>query len=193
MTVSTPDPLAAALFVMTAFAIAGLLQAAWLSSRPAQRLAWPLDGGCRIRGRRLFGSNKTVRGLVAMPPCTGAAFLLLAGAAPHEVRETLWILSPAGYAALGALAGAGCMLGELPNSFLKRQLDIPPGAAASGALRPLFLVIDRLDSSLGALIALALVVPVPSATAICIVIAGPLMHTGLSLLTFRLGGKARAA
>ena len=37
-----------------------------------------------------------------------------------------------GYAALGAWAGLGFMLGELPNSFVKRQLDVAPGMAPRG-------------------------------------------------------------
>ena len=56
-----------------------------------------------LRGERIFGANKTVRGFVVMVPATAAAFALLAallGSAGLD-RAGVWRLSPAGYAALG--------------------------------------------------------------------------------------------
>ena len=86
------------------------------------------------------------------------------------------------------------MLGELPNSFIKRQLRIPPGSPAAGPVaRPLFLVVDRLDSTLGVLAALMLSVPVPPAAIVYVLLVGVALHGALSVVTFRLGGTARAA
>jgi CDP-2,3-bis-(O-geranylgeranyl)-sn-glycerol synthase len=96
--------------------------------------------------------------------------------------------------ALGLAAGLGFMAGELPNSFLKRQLDIAPGEAARGTIAgPVFFALDRVDSLLGMLLALAAVAPVPPWTLAIILAVGPLLHGAFSVLTFRLGGKARAA
>src|SRR5437588_4617068 len=122
----------------------------------------PLDGGCTFRGRRLHGANKTVRGLLMIVPAAGASFALLAAffAASPGNLSGLWPLSPGEYALLGLWAGAGFMAGELPNSFIKRQLDISPGSAARGrCLRILFSIIDRIDSIAGMLLALCLIVP----------------------------------
>lgn len=90
--------------------------------------AWkqPLDGGTRVRGRRIFGDNKTWRGAVVMWAGVLGATLLLS-------RWPAWWsrlpapLQAAGPLAYGSLLGLGLVLGELPNSFLKRQLDIAPG------------------------------------------------------------------
>ena len=186
------DPLACALFLVAAFVLAGGTQAVWLGSSASRRWTWPIDGGRTFRNRRLLGDNKTARGFVVMIPATGLAFLLLALGLGE--RAGLWPLSPAQYLALGALAGAGCMLGELPNSFVKRQLGIEPGSAAAGVLaRPVFLIVDRLDSTLGVLAALMLAVPVPSATVVYVLLLGVAIHAALSVMTFQLGGKARAA
>ena len=145
-----------------------------------------------FRGRRLLGDNKTARGFVMMVPVTGLAFLLLA--LPWSGTPGLWPLTPAQYLGLGMLAGAGCMLGELPNSFIKRQLRIAPGSRAAGPVAgPLFFVVDRLDSTLGALAALTLSVPVPLATIVYVLLVGVALHGMLSVVTFRLGGKERAA
>jgi hypothetical protein len=186
------DPRACALFLLAAFALAGAAQAMWLSSAASRHWARPLDGGCTVRGRRLFGDNKTARGFVVMVPATGLAFLVLALAGFH--RTGAWPLTPWQYLGLGLLAGAGCMLGELPNSFIKRQLRIPPGSPAAGPVaRPLFCVVDRLDSTLGVLVSMMLAVPVPAATVVYIVLIGVALHGALSVVTFRLGGKARPA
>jgi CDP-2,3-bis-(O-geranylgeranyl)-sn-glycerol synthase len=186
------DPRACALFLVAGFVLAGGVQAAWLASEASRRWAWPLDGGRTFRGRPLFGDNKTARGFVVMVPATGLAFFLLALTASGH--SGLWPLTPWQYLALGILAGAGCMLGELPNSFVKRQLGIAPGSPATGALaRPVFSVIDRLDSTLGVLAAVALAVPVPPATIGYVLLMGVVVHGALSVVTFKLGGKARAA
>jgi len=60
------DPLVTALFLVAAFMSAGLLHSAWLASPLSRPLAVPIDGGVRVRGRRLFGDNKTYRGIVAV-------------------------------------------------------------------------------------------------------------------------------
>jgi CDP-2,3-bis-(O-geranylgeranyl)-sn-glycerol synthase len=189
---SSLDPFACSVFLLAAFVLAGSAQALWLASEASRRWSWPLDGGRRFRGRRLLGDNKTARGFVVMVPATGLAFMVLALAGSGT--PGLWPLTPAQYLGLGILAGAGCMLGELPNSFIKRQLRIPPGSPAPGAVaRPLFFVVDRLDSTLGALAALMLSVPVPPATVASVLLVGVALHGVLSVVTFRLGGKARPA
>ena len=47
------------------------------------------------------------------------------------------------------LLGTGYVVGELPNSFFKRELDVAPGGAAKGWLGPVFWVIDQVDSLIG--------------------------------------------
>jgi hypothetical protein len=99
----------------------------------------PLDGGTNV-----FGDNKTWRGALAMSGGTLAATLALTrlewfrAKLPAELRDA----SPAAY---GALLGAGVVLGELPNSFLKRRLGIAPGARRSSAAGIALAVFDQGD------------------------------------------------
>lgn len=192
-----PDPLAAAFFVTVAFVLAGLAHSAWLRTRISRRLTMPLDGGLRFRGRRVFGDNKTVRGFVVMVPAASLAFSSVAAAivaSSPDALSGLWPLSIAGYAALGAWAGLGFMAGELPNSFVKRQLDIAPGSAPRGTLAAIVCFVgDRLDSILGALVALSLVVRTPPMMWLYVLLIGPGIHLAFSALLYRLGVKARAA
>jgi hypothetical protein len=110
----------------------------------APALKWPLDAGLRLGGRRLFGEHKTLRGALAMETGALAATLLLARwprwwrRLPPEVRA-------AGPLRLGLVLGAGTVLGELPNSFLKRRLGIAPGAHRRSAAGLALAVWDQAD------------------------------------------------
>jgi CDP-2,3-bis-(O-geranylgeranyl)-sn-glycerol synthase len=188
------NPIACAAFLIAAFVLAGFAQTAWFTTAVSRRLALPLDAGITLGGRRLFGDNKTVRGFVVMVPATAAAFALLAMALGCPACAGLWPMTPAAYARLGAWAGLGFMLGELPNSFVKRQLDIAPGGAAqSDAARRLQFAIDRADSGIGMLTAVSIAVPTPALTWPIVVAAGLWFHWGFSVLMFRLGIKPRPA
>jgi hypothetical protein len=193
----TPDPLVEALFLVVAFVLAGFAHSAWLGSRWSSKLMIPLDGGIRLRGRRLLGANKTVRGFVVMIPAAAVAFAglfsILSLALPSVV-DGLWPLSRLGYLSLGAWAGFGFMAGELPNSFVKRQLDIAPGKPPKkrfGAVASF--VVDRLDSIVGMLAAVSLAAPTPWKTWVFVLVIGPGIHFAFSVLLYRLGVKERAA
>ena len=193
MNASDLDPVACAMLLTLSFVLAGGCQAMWLASSQSSGFGWPLDGHRTLRGRRLLGANKTARGFVVMLPATSAAFLIV-GTWLSVAGRAVWTYGPLGYAALGLVAGVGFMAGELPNSFVKRQLDIAPGSPARGTIAgPVFFVLDRVDSLLGMLVALSVVVTVPAWTMAFVLMVGPVLHGLFSVLTFRLGGKARAA
>ena len=130
------NPGTCAAFLLAAFTLAGFFHTAWLVMPASQRFAVPIDGGLKFRRRRLFGDNKMVRGFLVMIPATGLSFALLAVLLSNSPAGLtgLWPLSPGGYALLGLWAGIGFMAGELPNSFIKRQLDIAPGTAGATVL-----------------------------------------------------------
>lgn len=191
------DPLHCGLFLILAFVLAGVLQSLWLNNRYSQRLAIPLDGGRMFRGRPIFGENKTLRGFVVMIPAAALAFTVigtLISLPQGTPPETLWQLTPAGYAALGGWAGFGFMAGELPNSFVKRQLGILPGQAPSSSFtRTICFTIDHVDSIIGMLAAVTVAVPTPWTTWLWVLVLGPSIHLLFSWWLFRMGVKRRAA
>ena len=173
--------------ICCAVTTAGVIQVLWLRSALSRRFTQPVDGGRTVRGRRLFGDNKTWRGFIGMVPACAVAF------AAWSFAFDPWGLGLPAYAALGALCGLGFMAGELPNSFVKRQLDVPPGEAPRGPLgRRVGWVVDRFDSLLGGLVAIALVVPMSLAVWIGCLAVGPVVHAALSFALYRAGVKGRS-
>ena len=186
-------PLAHALLFALPVIIGGGLHIAAMRLGLWPRLArLPLDGRLTWRGRRLLGDNKTVRGAVVMVAATALASGLTglvvgaSGLAGHGLATAA--AHPLGW---GALLGAGYVAGELPNSFLKRQLDVAPGAAAGGALGPLFWIVDQCDSLLGVLAAASLVAALPLALCAALVVVTIAVHPLAALVMKRLGLKRR--
>ena len=191
------DPLVTALFLIAAFVIAGLMHSAWLASNASRNFSYPIDAGVSFRGRRLFGDNKTLRGFMVMAPAAGLSFFALGAlldATSPALRASLWPMSNMELALLGTWAGLGFMLGELPNSFVKRQFDIAPGLPPVGRTAAFVsFVADRVDSIIGMAVALSVVTTTPWLTWLYVIVFGPAIHLCFSVLLYRLGVKARAA
>jgi hypothetical protein len=126
-------------------------------------LCRPIDRERSFRGKRIFGDNKTWRGVVVVGLGTAIGF----GLQSLLLHRIAWIRSIElfDYAffksvALGLAVGVAAMLSELPNSFIKRRFEIAPGSVAKGWKRVIFYVYDQIDFLLGAWLVLAIVVPV---------------------------------
>ena len=137
-------------------------------------LARPIDGGARWRGRRIFGDNKTYRGIIAVAVGTGIGYLALGR-------------FPFGF---GLLVGAAAMAAELPNSFLKRQLDIAPGGQANGLAGAAFHVLDQVDVAAGAWLVLALVVRPTLALVLASLVFVFVTHQVITVAGYALGMRA---
>lgn len=185
---------ACAWFLLGAFVLAGMAQTAWFAAPLSRRWSRPIDGGATFRGRRIFGAHKTLRGFVVMVPAAAVSFAALAAAIGDPAQAGLWPLTIAGYAGLGACAGFGFMAGELPNSFLKRQLGIRPGEGPRNrvAAAAQFLA-DRIDSGIGMLLAVSAIVTTPALTWLLVLTVGPSIHWAFSVVMFHLGLKTRPA
>lgn len=185
-----------ATFLILAFVMAGVAQTIWFNTGVSRRFALPLDQGKCFRGRRIFGPNKTLRGVIVMVPAAALSFLLLAVLLENTPAPLgrPWPLTTPQYGLLGLIAGLGFMAGELPNSFLKRQLDIPPGGTPHApAAKAVFFLADRVDSILGMLLAVAASVPTPWGTWFYLLLVGPFIHWSFSLILYLTKVKERPA
>ena len=163
--------------------LGGLMQCLVLRFRLFSPLALPLDLGATFRGKRVFGDNKTVRGLFVMVfgAVIGMDIQTMLYSFDSFRRISLLDYAQIESVSAGAALGFGFILAELPNSFLKRQCGIAPGANATGALFWLFSLLDQIDSILGCLIAAALTFWIPDGnTVVWTVGVGVVLHMAVN-------------
>lgn len=80
----------------------------------------PLDLGKTYKGQRIFGANKSWRGLTSGVVLSGLVGWL---AFPH-IDLTLTF---GNYVLLGGVSGAGALVGDAVESFFKRRAGVKPG------------------------------------------------------------------
>lgn len=136
--------------------LAGIFNMVWCKL-PVMRFARvPIDGGRNFTdGRRIFGDSKTWKGLLGYV-MLNLLFAILWGEVCRTARLEPWNFfyinheNRLGYNVLvGILLGLGYSLFELPNSFLKRRLDISQSKQISGARKVFFVFLDQADSVFG--------------------------------------------
>ena len=176
------------LLVFVAVLGAPVLHAPVLTLDLFQPLKRPLDGGATLGGRRVFGDNKTWRGglfMVAGPALAAVALTrwpAFRDALPDAVgdaRPLLW----------GALVGLGVVVGELPNSFLKRRLNIAPGAQRRTAGGLALILLDQADLVPGVWLCLAPVYVLPVATAAVAFAAVTAVHLVINVIGYAIGAR----
>ena len=158
-------------------------------------LVRPIDGGRTLASRPLFGHTKTWRGPVTVALGAAAVYALqrhVLHAVPACAAVELVDYGELPGVWLAALAGAAAEIAELPNSFVKRRLDIRPSGTARGLPGVLFFAWDQLDLLVGYWLVLAPVVPLtPLRAAISVaVVAG--VHPLLTLVGYWLGMRPTA-
>lgn len=150
------EPLIRVAWLILPVFAAGLAHVAALKAGALRALDRPLDGGRSWRGQPIFGRNKTWRGVFVMTLSSAVVMWLQAAAArrnPRVARVTAIDFARVPALQAGAVYGLGYVIGELPNSFVKRRLGLAPGARAP-RLAGVQYAVDQLDSVVGCLIAL---------------------------------------
>ena len=167
-------------FVLFPLIVANIFhQAVVVKSDFLHFLAIPIDGQSIFRGERLFGAHKTVRGIIVVAAITSIATYLISFTYTFP-----FLMHPALF---GLLIGGAYMLAELPNSFLKRRLNIHEGARGKGWVGSCFAFFDHADSVLGAAIALFFLVHLDYATLAAFSVFGILLHHVIERLLHALG------
>lgn len=137
--------------------LAGILTMIWCKAPFLEIFNSPIDGGITLKdGKRIFGDNKTWKGLLGYL-VTNMFSAVLWGAVIAQLDSlkglNYFYLNHSNTLSynllIGLLLGIGYALFELPNSFLKRRLDITPGKSLHGGLRWFFVFIDQADSIFG--------------------------------------------
>jgi len=132
----------------------------------------PMDFGKKfIDGKPLFGAHKTFRGFFSG---------LFIGTLIGIVQSSLPIFQPP-QIFLGFILSLGALTGDLVHSFIKRRLNLPPGAS--------FPVADQLDFVIGALLFSLFISPPSLPVALVILVVTPPIHLSTNYIAYRLGVK----
>ena len=180
------------IYLILPLLVAGALHAPVIKRNLLPGLARPLDFGRSFRGTRIFGENKTWRGVLLMS--TVAILVVLAQSQLYrfasfreislvDYPETSWL-------ALGLALGLSYSISELPNSFVKRRLGIPPGGVSKRRALAQYLV-DQADSAIGGTLALVFFLGFDWAALLLVFAVGFLLHVAMDQLFFLFAVKRR--
>ena len=111
----------------------------------------PLDFGLKFRGKRILGDHKTLRApLIYVFICTSGTMIQAWLQREGSLPQWLFLADYQAYGfVVGILLGLGMAVGELPNSFLKRQMDVAPGNKKGGPWGIIFFLLDQVDLAIG--------------------------------------------
>jgi CDP-diglyceride synthetase len=151
----------------------------------------PIDGNkVWIDNKRIFGENKTWIGFVAMILFC-SIFQVLCGCICNlcglnafndlYLQQENTILFNLLF---GMAIGAVYMLCELPNSFIKRRLDIESGKTARGLKGCVFFIVDQVDSLIGVMLVLHLVSGISVLEYLNYIFLGAVTHVGVNSLLY---------
>lgn len=171
--------------------LAGIVVMIWCKLPILKAIAKPIDCGKNfLDGKRLFGDNKTWKGMLGYL-IFNTLFSVLWGLActnqslgslnffyqEHENTLTFNLL-------IGVLLGLGYSLFELPNSFLKRRLDITPGKTLKGFWKVFFVFLDQADSVFGVALVVWLFYPLGIGLYFLYVLIGAATHLLLNMMLY---------
>jgi hypothetical protein len=177
-----------ALWLFLAVLGAPLLHAPVLRWDLLRALKRPLDFGATLGGRRLLGDNKTWRGALCMTTGVVLATLVLWQWAwwrdqpPAAIDDSSPLL-------VGLLIGLGTVGGELPNSFLKRRLDIAPGQRRHSPGGIALAILDQGDLVIGIWIALLPIWTMPVWLAAVAFAAISAIHAAINVVGYAMGAR----
>lgn len=134
---------------------AGILNMIFTKTKFYNKHKRPIDNKRSINNKRILGDNKTWIGFGSMVIISGLTHVIWGYIlrllnlesksdyyVKHDNRITYNLI-------VGLSNGFIYMVSELPNSFIKRRLDIDSGKRANGIKGVLFYIIDQIDSIVG--------------------------------------------
>jgi len=147
----------------------------------ASRIPWlrrynaPMDFGKSYKGKRIFGDNKTWRGLF-FGAVMGGFTSLLVSYAFIPTSSDAWLTF-----VIGFMLGFGALVGDAVESFFKRQRGIPPGKS--------WFPFDQIDYIIGGLIFVYPFTFIPLMPMLCIFILFFGLHIVFSYIGYLIGFK----
>ncbi|MET1077838.1 MAG: CDP-archaeol synthase [Pseudomonas sp.] len=173
------DAMLTALYLMIPLILSGSLHMLVVSRHWLAPLAVPIN-------QPAFGANKTWRGIVVMPLATVPGVYLAQWLEPLLAEHLLASLVGLNPWLLGLALGIGYVLAELPNSYIKRRLNIQPGKQPERHAF-WFGLMDQADSAIGCALVYWLLLNPGLWVILAFILLGPLLHLVINLLLYSLG------
>lgn len=172
--------------------LAGIINMLFVKTSICKKHRSPMDHGKILKdGRRLFGDNKTWIGFAGMIFSNMFSQVLWGMVCDtgfnsynyiyqyHENSISINLLT-------GACFGLVYVLCELPNSFIKRRIDIPEGQTVSGWKGRLFFIVDQTDSLIGVTLFLACLYPMSVLQYVLYIMLGAGTHVAVNFVLYKL-------
>ncbi len=160
------SPVSKLFYLVLPIIFAGISNMVFVKVSALNFLKKPIDRGILLSdGKRLFGDHKTWKGFIGMIIFTALWFVFFQFLAKGiNLCDTLSLIPYKNFSflqglAAGAVWGFGYVLFELPNSYIKRRINIQPGKTGSGMIGFIFSFVDQADSVIGCLLMLSLFYP----------------------------------
>lgn len=124
--------------------MAGIANMIFCKSKYLKKLQKPIDAGSNI-----FGNNKTYKGFLGYIIFNILFQVILGIIIPNNLIYKYLDNNVLNNIFLGFTFGVVYAIFELPNSFIKRRLNIAPGKQAIGYKKYIFIILDQIDSVIG--------------------------------------------
>ena len=172
--------------------LAGVVNSIFCKLNIFKSLKKPLDFNKKIKGKRIFGDNKTWKGLLGYI-FFNIIFMVLVGiiykACNIEKLNFFYINHNNTLVfniLVGALLGLFYALFELPNSFMKRRLDIKPGKTIKGPKKYFFIFLDQADSVFGVALVVWMFYPIGIKVYLLYILVGAVTYLLINMLLYAL-------
>ena len=172
--------------------LAGVVNSIFCKLDVLKSLKKPLDFNKKINGKRIFGDNKTWKGLLGYI-FFNIIFMILVGIiykATNIEHLNFFYINHKNTLIyniiVGALLGLFYALFELPNSFMKRRLDIKPGKTIKGPKKYFFIFLDQADSVFGVALVVWMFYPIGIKVYLLYILVGAVTHLVINMLLYLL-------
>ena len=171
--------------------ISGIVNSVFCKTKYLKCLNKPIDGGKKLKDKkRIFGDNKTWKGLfgyVVLNIIFSVLFGYIWNITNLEKYNFFYMNHENTFlfnVLIGFLLGLGYSLFELPNSFIKRRLDIKPGKTTSGFKKIFFIILDQADSVFGIALVVWLFYPIGIWIYLFYIVLGTVTHLLVNMLLY---------
>ena len=171
--------------------VAGIVNSIFCKSKALNFLKKPMDFNKKfIDKKRIFGDNKTWKGFfgyIFFNIIFTILFSLIIKGTRLEALNFFYINHENTILynlLIGFLLGLFYALFELPNSFLKRRLDITPGKTIKGKKKALFIILDQADSVFGVALVVWMFYPIGIWIYLLYIVIGTVTHLLVNMMLF---------